>query len=82
MLAREIYVNKFYLQKLFRKSVGLSPNEYLTTVRLQEAKRLLRSTDLPISQIAADVGFNSIGHFIGLFKAREQMPPSVYRRRW
>ena len=29
-----------------------------------------------------DVGFGSIGHFIELFKAREQMPPSVYRRRW
>ena len=82
ILAREISVNKFYLQKLFRKSVGLSPNEYLTTVRLQEAKRLLRSTDLPISRIAMDVGFGSIGHFIELFKAREQMPPSVYRRRW
>lgn len=82
VLAREISVNKFYLQKIFRRSVGLSPNEYLATVRLQEAKRLLRSTDLPISQIAMDVGFGSIGHFIELFKAREQMPPSVYRRRW
>lgn len=82
VLAHEISINKFYLQKLFSKTVGLSPNEYLTNVRIQEAKRLLRSSNLPIAQIALEVGFGSISHFIEQFKLREQMPPSVYRKRW
>lgn len=82
VLAHEISINKFYLQKLFSKTMGLSPNEYLTNVRIQEAKRLLRSSNLPIAQIALEVGFSSISHFIEQFKAHEQMPPSVYRKRW
>ena len=81
-LARSISINKFYLQKLFKRYFGLSPNEYLIHTRLTRAKQLLRTTALPISQIAMDVGINNIGHFITLFKRYEEITPSAYRQRW
>ena len=81
-LARSISINKFYLQKLFKRYFGLSPNEYLIHIRLTRAKQLLRTTALPISQIAMDVGINNIGHFITLFKKYEGITPNAYRQRW
>ena len=81
-LSRAISINKFYLQKLFKRCIGLSPNEYLIHTRLTHAKQQLRSSTAPISQIAMDVGINNIGHFITLFKRYEGITPSGYRRRW
>ncbi len=81
-LSRTISINKFYLQKLFKRCIGLSPNEYLIHTRLTRAKQLLRTTSSPISQIAMDVGINNIGHFISLFKRYEGITPSAYRQRW
>lgn len=81
-LSHVISINKFYLQKLFKRCIGLSPNEYLIHTRLTRAKQLLRTTANPISQIAMDVGINNIGHFISLFKRYEGITPSAYRQRW
>lgn len=81
-LSHTISINKFYLQKLFKRCIGLSPNEYLIHTRLTRAKQLLRTTSSPISQIAMDVGINNIGHFISLFKRYESITPSAYRQRW
>lgn len=81
-LARAISINKFYLQKLFKRCIGLSPNEYLIHTRLTRAKQLLRTTANPISQIALDVGIHNIGHFISMFKRYEGITPSAYRQRW
>ena len=82
VLARAISINKFYLQKLFKRCLGLSPNEYLIHTRLTRAKQLLRTTAAPISQVALDVGINNIGHFISLFKRYEGVTPSGYRQCW
>ena len=81
-LSHAISINKFYLQKLFKRCIGLSPNEYLIHTRLTHAKQLLRTSTTPINQIAMDVGINNIGHFITLFKRYEGITPSAYRRRW
>ena len=81
-LSRSISINKFYLQKLFKRCIGLSPNEYLIHTRLTRAKQLLRNSSHPISQIAMDVGISNIGHFISLFKRYEGITPSAYRQRW
>ncbi len=81
-LSRSISINKFYLQKLFKRCIGLSPNEYLIHTRLTHAKQHLRTTSRAISQVAMDVGINNIGHFVTLFKRYEGITPSAYRRRW
>ena len=82
MLSKRFSINKFYIQKLFKRYIGLSPNEYLIQTRLTRAKQLLRTTNLPISQISMDVGISNIGHFIGLFKQHEGITPGGYRQRW
>ena len=81
-LSQLFSINKFYLQKLFKQHIGLSPTEYLIHTRLNRAKQLLRTTARPISQLAMDVGFNNIGHFINLFKKYEGSTPNAYRQNW
>lgn len=81
-LSQLFNINKFYMQKLFKQHMGLSPNEYLIHTRLNRAKQLLRTTAAPISQIAMDVGINNIGHFISLFKKYEGCTPNAYRQNW
>jgi YesN/AraC family two-component response regulator len=82
VLSKKLSINKYYLQKLFKRYMGLSPNEYLIQTRLTKAKQLLRTTKLPISHISMDVGISNIGHFISLFKQHEAITPGAYRQRW
>lgn len=81
-LSQKLSVNKYYLQKLFKRYMGLSPNEYLIRTRLTRAKEMLRTTNQSISQISMDVGISNIGHFISLFKQHEGITPNAYRKRW
>ena len=81
-LSKKLSINKYYLQKLFKRYVGLSPNEYVIRMRLTRAKELLRTTNLSVSQVSMDVGISNIGHFITLFKQHEGITPNAYRQRW
>ncbi len=81
VLAQYFSINKFYLQKLFKQHIGLSPNEYLARTRLDRAKQLLRTTDEPIIRIAQDVGYTST-YFDSIFKKYEGITPRAYRLRW
>ena len=80
-LAQVFSINKYYLQKLFKKRLGLSPNEYLTRVRLEKAKTLLRTSDETMIQIAQDVGYTA-SYFDIVFKKYEGVTPHDYRLRW
>lgn len=69
-----------YLSLIFRGETGMSPSEYLTRVRLGEAKRIMRERpDLLIKEIADMVGFKSPYHFSKTFKRYEGVWPSNYR---
>ncbi|MDR2304737.1 MAG: helix-turn-helix transcriptional regulator, partial [Treponema sp.] len=76
------FISKYYLCHEFKKYIGLSPNEYLITVRLNKAKGLLQSSDLRISEISEITGFASLNHFFYTFKKHEKMSPSEYRKQW
>lgn len=80
-LAQSFSINKFYLQKTFKKRIGLSPNEYLTRIRLENAKNLLRTTNGTIIQIAQEVGYTA-SYFDNVFKKFEGVTPQTYRQRW
>ena len=82
VISKKLSINKFYIQKLFKRYMGLTPNEYLIQIRLTRAKQLLRTTKLPVSQIATEVGVSNIGHFINQFKQHEGITPGGYRQRW
>ncbi|MFK7906648.1 MAG: helix-turn-helix domain-containing protein [Chitinophagales bacterium] len=63
----------------FKKEFNDSPNNYITGKRLEKAKELLIITDLPISEIAYEVGFQDPLYFTRLFKKNMDITPSNYR---
>lgn len=68
------------LRRLFLKSVGASPYEWILQVRLEKARRLLKTTPDPISTIAINTGFGDPSYFIRLFHKREGLTPYQYRK--
>lgn len=64
---------------LIKDEYGISFKAYLNMIRLHELKRLLKETDLPISEIAYQMGYNNISHFNRLFKEDTGKSPKEYR---
>jgi len=77
-IADEAYFSKFHFIRLFKKIYGKTPHQYLTTVRISEAKKLL-SEGLPVSETCEAVGFESFSSFTGLFKRSAGQTPSAYQ---
>ncbi|UUX97214.1 GlxA family transcriptional regulator [Aquabacterium sp. J223] len=69
-------------KRRFTLATGMSPMEYLHTVRLEEAKQLLESTDLPVEAIAVEVGYQDASFFGRLFRRKVALTPAQYRRRF
>lgn len=80
-LANEFSISKFHLQRTFKASVGLSPAKYLTNIRINHAKRLLRVTNLPVNEVAEQIGMEP-NYFSQLFKMIEEKTPKEYRNSW
>jgi AraC-like DNA-binding protein len=81
-LSSKFALSKYHLCREFKKYIGQSPNEYLITTRINNAKKILRFTDLHVSEICDAVGFASANHFFYLFKKHENISPSEYRKQW
>lgn len=78
-IAADFYMNAVYLGRLFRKSYGMYFNEYLLKIRVEEAKKLLRQTDLRMYEIAAKIGFQNVDYFVTQFEKLEHKSPTEYR---
>lgn len=65
---------------LFSEHFGISPNTYLTNQRINDAKRLLKSSESSITEIAFDCGFNSSSQFTNIFKKYTGFTPKEYRK--
>ncbi len=65
----------------FRESFGRTPHQYLMKLKLDEAERCLRETDMPISEIAARLSFSSQSHMTTAFRKHHQLTPGEIRRR-
>lgn len=81
-LSERFNINKYYFLKVFKNYTGFTPNEYVIKTRINRAKELLRTTDAPVYEIAADVGIHNPSHFINLFRKTEGYTPQAYRRTW
>ncbi|GHH99946.1 AraC family transcriptional regulator [Neobacillus kokaensis] len=79
ILAEAGHINKYYLAHSFKKSVGVSPIEYLIRTRIRESKILLETTNYPISDISSITGFSSQSFFAQSFKRVTNLSPSQYR---
>ncbi|MBR7071111.1 MAG: helix-turn-helix transcriptional regulator [Clostridia bacterium] len=80
-LARESNISKYHLQRTFKQVFGISPAKYLTNIRINHAKRLLRGTTLSVSEISEKIGMEP-NYFIQLFKSLENETPGQYRNKW
>ncbi|WP_116200202.1 AraC family transcriptional regulator [Amycolatopsis circi] len=78
-LAGEVHLSVFHLVRVFKEATGVTPYRYLTRLRIDEAKRLLRDTDLTVSQIAGRCGFASPAALSTAFLRHTGTRPSAYR---
>ena len=67
--------------RLFKEATGQSPIEYLIHLRIQKAMKLLRSTNMQITQIAYHIGFNDSNYFTRIFKKNSGQSPRQYRQK-
>lgn len=81
-LGAHFNINPYYLQKQFKRYVGMSPSEYQIFLRMTKAKELIRSTKLSVGEIAYAVGMENLGYFTRQFKQQEGITPQEYRKLW
>lgn len=72
-------LSQFHFARAFRKSVGVTPQQYLMERRIERAKQLLAKLDLPIVEISLLTGFKNQSHFTTLFRKFTNLTPKTWR---
>ena len=78
-LASKVGTNEFKLRTIFKQFINMTINEYVTVIRIEKAKELLETTDLPIKMVAEKVGYD-IRNFNRQFKKNTKTAPLIWRR--
>lgn len=78
-VARAVNMSTFYFCKMFKKVTGINFTDYLSRVRIEKSKNLLLNPNLRVSEIAFEVGFQSLTHFNRVFKKILGQSPTDYR---
>ena len=78
-VAAVTFVTPNYLSKLFKNSMNMNLREYINQLRIEEAKRLLLSTSLSVSEIASNVGYYNISYFSTVFHKIVGVSPYDWR---
>lgn len=78
-VAKAVGMSTYYFCKMFKKVAGLNFTEYVSRVRIEKSKNLLLNPNLRISEIAYEVGFQSLTHFNRVFKKVLNQSPTDYR---
>ena len=81
-MADALHVSPYYLAHVCKESTGYSPLQYLLRRRIGEAQTLLITTDLPVTRIAAQVGYDNPSHFNAQFAKAVGMAPRTFRREY
>jgi AraC family transcriptional regulator, arabinose operon regulatory protein len=79
-LSRELHLTPSHVSHLFRQYTGTSITDYLSTVRIREACRLLRATSASLDEISSLVGLKNASYFCKLFRERTGLTPHQYRK--
>ncbi|CAM4125687.1 response regulator [Paenibacillus alkaliterrae] len=78
--AAMVHLNPSYFCKLFKQQTNINFTDYMTSVRMKEATRLLEKTSLRISEIAERLGYADLAYFSNTFKKSVKVTPSEYRK--
>ena len=81
MLSKELGMNRTYVCKLFTDETGFTINQYVTNIKMEEARRLLDITPKSIEEIAEYLGFSSQSYFQKVFKSQYGITPGEYRNK-
>lgn len=81
-IAAEVGCDRRRLAYYFDKEVGMSPIQFLTEIRLKHSKHILRTTAMPVKEIAELVGYQDSFYFCRVFKKQYQMTPTEYRKQF
>ncbi|MBV9230095.1 MAG: helix-turn-helix transcriptional regulator, partial [Chloroflexi bacterium] len=82
ILARQVGYSPYHFAQLFRETTGVTPHQFVLGKRLERAQHLLAQTDVPLSQVTLEVGFQSQSHFTHTFKSHLGVTPRQYRRQF
>lgn len=78
-IADAAWLSPYHFLRLFKQTFGETPHRYLTRRRIERAKHLLMQTDLSVTAVCIEVGFDSLGSFSLLFRNEVGSPPGVFR---
>jgi len=80
MLANKCCMSKDHFIRVFKNAMGLTPNVYVTTKKMERAELMLVTTNLPVKQVADEMGYEDYSYFNRLFKKSTGMTPQQYRK--
>ena len=72
-------LSQYHFARAFRKTVGLTPQQYVMQQRIEKAKLLLSDADLPIVEVSLRTGFKNQSHFTTLFRKFTKLTPKTWR---
>lgn len=78
-MSRVAYLSEFHFNRVFHQITGLPPNKFVSAMRLDEAKRLLLNTNLSITDVCFEVGYNSLSTFTRRFTQQVGLGPREFR---
>lgn len=78
-IAKMMNYNSAYLGKIYKKKMGQSFNNMLDEIRIENAKRLLKETDIKVYQVSKQIGYGNIDYFYAKFKRYVGMTPKKYK---
>ena len=79
-IADVVGLSPYYFSRLFKKEIGYAPIEYVSMMKINYAKLMLRTTTVSIAEIAESLGYSSESSFINAFKLRRGLSPHKYRK--
>lgn len=79
LIAQEFHVTSTYLCRIIKQETGMSYKEYLTGLRINEAKRILMDKNISVVDVCQQIGYGNVSHFIKVFQKYTGVTPAKYR---
>ena len=76
----QFHLSEKYISRYFKEHFHITLSQYVTYLRLEHAKQLLQDTDIPITEIALQSGYQNVSYFIRSFKKTYEVSPLKYRK--
>jgi AraC-like DNA-binding protein len=81
-LAAAVHMSTCHFARMFKEAVRQPPHVYITGQRMEHAKQLLRTSNLPLVDVAAGAGFQTQAHFTSVFRRHAGVTPRIFRLNW